>query len=170
MAIVWDTDRVWSFLHTANGRAFARIKTPRGLRTLLRRHLPGRLEGKCFRNALVLSMNCADRLWYCEGMALAGFRAGENGIREPFFTPHAWVCPKKYEEDWCVDPTWKWDGLDNRFYAGVRFEPQFAFEHYKRLRKPHEEAGTVPRGGLTLLSHPEVLDMGLPGFGTDWGL
>jgi hypothetical protein len=170
MAIQWDEDKVWQFLRESNGREFARVKTPRGLRTMLRRNLPGRLEGKCFRNAMVLAMNASDKLWYVEGFALAGFRRDADGKARPRFIPHAWVCPKKYDEDWCIDPTWSWDGLDYRYYAGIRFDGRFAFEHYKRLRKVHEDAGTVPKGGLSLLSHAEVLNGLLPGYGINYGV
>ncbi len=163
--ITWDNQRVWRFLQEANGREFARVKTPRGLRTLLRKNLGQKLEGKCFRNALLLALNSKGRLYYCEGFAQMFFKSGTFTL-----LPHAWVSPKGYEEDWCVDPTWKWDLVDNRGYFGIKMESEFAFKEYRRLRGLREEANTVPAGGLSLLSHPEFLDKSIEGYGITYGL
>ncbi len=163
MAICWPHEQVLSFV-SKHGRAFARVKTPRGLRTHLKRHL-GRLEGRCFRNAMLLALNRPKALWYVEGFCYARVR----GAEKPDWHPHAWVALRNYEEDWAVDPTWSWDGLDSRPYHGIRFDPEFAFMAYKSLRQPYEEAGTVPKGGLSLLSHEEVYQGKLVGLGGRYG-
>lgn len=162
--IKWDTNKVEVLMHEC-GREFARIKTPRGLRTSMKRNI-GRLEGRCFRNCLILAKSLPDLFLYCEGFVAARTRSSD----QVGWMPHAWVTLRAYEEDWCIDPTWSWDGLDARPYHGVRFDPTWAHDTYSELYATRQLGGIIPPGGLSLLSHSQILHKELSGFGELYGI
>ncbi len=116
--IVWH-NKVEKILKN-KGRDFARIKTPRGWRSLTKKHLlpegRNRIEGSCFHISIKLAIAFPEDYWYCEGLA--------QGM------PHAWVALKEFNDaDWCLDLTWPFYTLregyrehDYFHYKGVRFD------------------------------------------------
>lgn len=156
--VFWDDKTVQDFI-IQNGRGFARFKTPHGLRTMAKQ-ITGfnKLEGKCFANCLVLAKRLPDTFWYCEGYALGASKEDKKVM----WMPHAWLMPKKYDEDWALDVTWKWDSYDSRPYFGIRFDGNFALDTMQALKKKRSEEVYVPR---SLLSYPEILNKELDGFG-----
>jgi hypothetical protein len=164
-SIVWDKETVKELI-LEYGREYVRIKTPRGMRTSVKRFFDNKpLEGNCFRNSLVMAARTPDHYYYNEGLVVAGNRL----TRKLELMPHAWLSLKQYplpcDADWALDVTWKDDKNINRGYFGIRFDPKFAVDTYLELRKHYEKQNVVPLGGMSLLSHPEILMGSYKGFG-----
>lgn len=148
-AIVWEHEKVVALLNSApNAFYYARIKTPHGVRSQMKRWLGRSLERKCFANCIMMAAKHPDKFWYCEGYA--------NHI------PHAWLSPKVYhgmtlDENWALDPTWPWYSrtlkrdLDNVTYAGIQVDgvkaKQFLLDRLK----------TKGPGSISLLKYPDEI-------------
>ncbi len=148
-SIVWDFDAVHNYL-MRHGVEFARIKTPKGWPTLLRKQY-SEIRGKCFRNALFMGLHSRDTLYYCEGYAKSP--AGH-------WHPHAWTSPKHLfgEEQlpngevegepllWAIDPTWGWKynemPQDCLYYTGIVLEPHVARDFIFYIKRMYGSAST----------------------------
>ena len=100
--IQWEDEKVRDYL-IEHGQEFARIKTPHGLRSTLRREL-GVLEHKCFPRSLQFSLS--SKYWcYAEGFVF--IKSHKSGKYK--YYPHAWVVARdKDKQNWCMDFTLPW--------------------------------------------------------------
>lgn len=149
----WDTGRVAKLIHD-HGHAFARVKTPRGWITDIRKAL-GPTKHQCFARCLQLSSAFPEHFWYCEGFA--------NGVQ------HAWLSPISYagqvlDETWAIDPTWIWkspkfnDGLplEDIEYFGIRVNGRKAVDWL--LNRARMANGVVSASLLTFAGQWDIED------------
>ncbi len=134
--IQWEDEKVRDYLINNNALEFARIKTPHGLRTTLRKEL-GVLEGKCFPRSLQFSLS--SKHWcYAEGFV---FIKSHKSNKYHYY-PHAWVVPREESKRyWCLDFVFPWkkkiynyEPLDNFFYHGMIFEPRLVADWLKKRK------------------------------------
>ncbi len=153
---VWDEPKVESLLDAA-GFDFA-IVHPSWVHTLRRQmqRTLGKLEGHCYYSCMHAAAWFPDDLWYVEGYVFVRM----TGESEPSWHQHAWLAPKKFNEPFAVDPVWRWDGIENRPYLGIKFDGRFVADHFNGC------TGIDYSGrDLSMLSNPEIVGGQLPGFG-----